>query len=130
MRAPSLVSHVAILPASAWRSVHLDRSGPCRNVKVVDEEVHITDYPGSIRRLVVKGMGSESPTVIITNGRATGAKQVIESYAGRLTIEQRLSESIRFFNLDALCGAVPLNVDLDVVLSMVAVRFASPCVDA
>jgi len=33
---------------------------------------------------------------------------------------QRLAEAIQSFSLDALAGAVPLNVDLDVVLSVLA----------
>lgn len=37
-----------------------------------------------------------------------------------MNIEQRLAEAIRSFSLDALAGAVPLNVDLDVVLSVLA----------
>jgi hypothetical protein len=45
---------------------------------------------------------------------------LIERYARRMTIEQRLAEAIRSFHLDALASAVPLNVDLDVVLSVLA----------
>jgi hypothetical protein len=37
-----------------------------------------------------------------------------------MNIEQRLAEAIRSFGLDALAGAVPVNVDLDVVLSVLA----------
>ena len=37
-----------------------------------------------------------------------------------MTIEQRLAEAIRAFHLDSLSSAVPLNVDLDVVLSVLA----------
>ena len=37
-----------------------------------------------------------------------------------MTIEQRLAESIRSFHIDALSGSVPLNVDLDVALSVLA----------
>jgi hypothetical protein len=33
---------------------------------------------------------------------------------------QRLAEAIQSFGLDALAGAVPLNIDLDVVLSALA----------
>jgi hypothetical protein len=46
------------------------------------------------------------------------ARQIIHSYARRINIEQRLAEAIQSFGLDALAGAVPLNVDLDVVLSV------------
>ena len=37
-----------------------------------------------------------------------------------MNIEQRLAEAIQSFGLDALAGAVPLNADLDVVLSVLA----------
>ena len=48
------------------------------------------------------------------------AKALIERYAKRMDIEQRLAEAIRSFGLDALASAVPLNVDLDVVLCVLA----------
>jgi hypothetical protein len=37
-----------------------------------------------------------------------------------MTIEQRLAEIIRAFHLDALSSTVNLNIDLDVVLSVLA----------
>jgi hypothetical protein len=58
--------------------------------------------------------------VIITNSTQTTAKHIIERYAQRMNIEQRLAESIRSFHVDALAGSVPLNVDLDVVLTVLA----------
>jgi hypothetical protein len=48
------------------------------------------------------------------------AKQIIETYSRRMNIEQRLAEAIRSFHLDALTGAVALNIDLDVVLTVLA----------
>ena len=60
------------------------------------------------------------PTLLITNRDALPPKQVSSHYARRMNIEQRLAEAIRSFRLDALAGAVPLNVDLDVVLSVLA----------
>jgi hypothetical protein len=120
MRSPSLLRHIQALPASAWRTVRLDRGGAYRSPKVVDEQVTVTDYPQTIRQLVVRGLGREAPTVIMTNNRRASAKMVIERYAGRMTVEQRLAESIRSFHLDPLSSAVPLNVDLDVALSVLA----------
>lgn len=120
MRSPSLVAHIAALPPSAWRTVALDRDGNYKRPKVVDEQVTISGYPGPVRQLVVTGLGREAATVIITNDRVATAKQLIERYARRMNIEQRLAESIRSFHLDALAGSVPLNVDLDVALSVLA----------
>jgi hypothetical protein len=53
-------------------------------------------------------------------GPARPGRHVIQTYARRMNIEQRLAEAIQSFGLDALAGAVPLNVDLDVVLSDLA----------
>lgn len=120
MRSPSLLRHIASLPPSAWRTVALDRDGNYRRPKVVDEQVSISAYPGTVRQLVVTGLGRDAATVIITNDRVATAKQLIERYARRMNIEQHLAESIRSFHLDALAGSVPLNVDLDVALSVLA----------
>jgi hypothetical protein len=120
MRSVSLLQHIAQIPAAAWRTVALDRDGAYRRPKVLDEETTLSSYPGTVRQLIVTGLGREAPTVIITNDRISSAKQIIERYARRMGIEQRLAESIRSFHLDALASSVPLNVDLDVVLSVLA----------
>jgi hypothetical protein len=120
MRSTSLVRHINTIDPKAWKTVNLDRDGGYRKPQVVDETAAITGYPGTVRQLVVRGLGRDTATVIITNDRRSSAKQIIERYARRMTIEQRLAEAIRSFHLDALAGAVPLNVDLDVVLSVLA----------
>ncbi|MCA1693712.1 MAG: hypothetical protein LC749_02735 [Actinobacteria bacterium] len=120
MRSPALQGHIDALPAGAWRTVALDRDGAYRRPTVVDEDTSLSAYPGTVRQLVVRGLGRDAATVIITNNRVRTAKQLIERYARRMNIEQRLAESIRSFHVDALAGAVPLNVDLDVVLSVLA----------
>ncbi|MHB8657430.1 MAG: hypothetical protein ACYC91_05665 [Solirubrobacteraceae bacterium] len=58
--------------------------------------------------------------MIITNNMTATPKFLIERYARRMTIEQRLAEAIRAFHLDSLSSSVPLNVDLHVVLSVLA----------
>jgi len=120
MRPQALTRHIDALPPSAWRTVRLDRDGAYRRPKVVDEEATLSAYPGTVRQLVVRGLGREAPTVIITNNRARSPKQLIERYARRMTIEQRLAESIRSFHVDAPTGSVPLNIDLDVALTVLA----------
>jgi hypothetical protein len=120
MRSPGLTRHIDALPPTAWRTVRLDRDGAYRRPKVVDEETTLSAYPGAVRQLIVRGLGRDAATVIITNNHTRSPKQIIERYARRMTIEQRLAESIRSFHVDALSGAVPLNIDLDVALSVLA----------
>jgi hypothetical protein len=122
MRSPRLVAGLEALPNEAWKPVSLNRPGsPHTRPKVVeDPAATLSRYPGPIRQLAVKGLGHDKPTIIITNERTLSSKAVIERYARRMNIEQRLAESIRSFHIDALSSAVPLNVDLDVALSVVA----------
>jgi len=121
-RHPGITRTLAALPASAWTSMTLGRAGnKTRRVKVHDDPATaLPAYPRPVRQLAVTGLGHDQPTLLITNRAALPARQVIQSYAKRMNIEQRLAEAIQSFSLDALAGAVPLNVDLDVVLSVLA----------
>ena len=95
--------------------------GRTRRVRVVeDPSATLSAYPGTVRQLAVAGLGHDEPTILVTNDTDTPAKKIIETYARRMNIEQRLAEAIRSFGLDALAGAVPLNVDHDVVLTVLA----------
>ena len=121
MRSPALVKQIDTLTSKDFKTITLDRAGRFNRPKVHEAtDVPLTSYPGTVRHLVVTGLGRDAPTVIITNNRTRSPKQIIERYARRITIEQRLAESIRSFHVDALSGSVPLNVDLDVALSVLA----------
>jgi hypothetical protein len=121
-RHPGITKALAALPASAWTSMTLGRAGnKTRRVKVHDDpEATLPAYPRPIRQLAVTGLGHDQPTLLITNRAALPARQVIQTYSRRMNTEQRLAEAIQSFGVDALAGAVPLNVDLDVVLSVLA----------
>jgi hypothetical protein len=121
-RTPKLTEHLHALPAGAWKPLTVARAGgTTRRVRVhEDPAATLSRYPGTIRQLAVAGLGHDEPTILISNDRDLAVKPLIEHYARRMNIEQRLAEAIRSFGLDALAGAVPLNVDLDVVLSVLA----------
>jgi hypothetical protein len=121
-RTPKLTQHLHDLPASAWTATNIARAGGrTRRVHVVeDPTASLSAYPGTLRQLAVAGLGHEQPTILITNNHDLPIKKISETYARRMNIEQRLAEAIRSFGLDALAGAVALNVDLDVVLSVLA----------
>jgi hypothetical protein len=126
MRSTGLLRQIQALPKSAFATVRIDRPGRYRTPRVAEmPDVSITNYPGTVRQLVVTGLGREAPTVIITNDRDTTAKTLIETYAHRMCIEQRLAEAIAGFHLDALAGAVNLNIDLDVTLTVLATAVCS-----
>jgi hypothetical protein len=121
VRSPSLVKQIEKLRPADFTTITLDRSGKHTTPRVHESTgVKLTKYPGTVRQFIVTGLGRDAPTVIITNDHDSTAKALIERYAQRMTIEQRLAEIIRAFCLDALSSAVNLNVDLDVVLCVLA----------
>jgi hypothetical protein len=121
-RSPKLTATLRALPSSAWSAFTVDRAGgKTRRVRLHENPAaKLSRYPGTLRQLAVAGLGHDEPTILISNDSDLPAKPLIEAYARRMNIEQRLAEAIRSFHVDALAGAVPLNVDLDVVLSVLA----------
>ena len=121
MRSPALVKHIDALTDNDFTTVTLDRPGKFNRPKVHQATgIRLTNYPGTVRQLVVTGLGRDAPTVIITNDHNLPVKALITHYARRMTIEQRLAEIIQAFHADALSSAVNLNVDLDIMLCVLA----------
>jgi transposase len=121
MRSPALVKYIDALTSKDLATVTLNRPGRFNRPKVHQATgIRLTGYPGTVRQLVVTGLGRDAPTVIITNDHDLTAKALIEHYARRMTIEQRLAEIIQAFHADALSSTVNLNVDLDIMLCVLA----------
>ena len=121
MRSASLVKYINGLAGKDFTTITLDRPAPHNKPRVhEDPAVTLTSYPGTVRQLVVTGLGREQPTVIVTNDNQIKTRALVQQYARRMTIEQRLAEIIRAFCADALSSTVNLNVDLDVVLAVLA----------
>ncbi len=121
MRSASLIKYISRLAPTDYTTITLDRPGPHNRPHVhEDPAVKLTSYPGTVRQLVVTGLGRDAPTVIITNDDQIKTRALIQQYARRMTIEQRLAEIIRAFCADALSSTVNLNVDLDVMLAVLA----------
>jgi transposase len=121
MRSPALIRHINSLQPRDFKTITLDRPGPHNRPKVhEDPAVKLTSYPGTVRQLIVTGLGREQPTVIITNHDQITTRALVQQYGRRMTIEQRLAEIIRAFSADALSSTVNLNVDLDIALAVLA----------
>jgi hypothetical protein len=121
MRSPALVRQIDKHTDKDFTTIALDRPGKFNRPKVCETTgVHLSGYSGTVCPLVVTGLGCDTPTVIITNDHDLTVKALIAHYARRMTIEQRLAEIIQAFHADALSSAVNLNVDLDIMLCVLA----------
>ena len=63
---------------------------------------------------------ARSPRSVRSDENQASTKELIQRYARRMIIEQRLAEIIRSFGAGALSSTVNLNVDLDIMLAVVA----------
>ena len=94
MRSPALVTYIRSLTSKDFTKITLDRPGPHNRPRVHENRA--------------------------AKHRDTRTGALVEQYARRMTIEQRLAEIIRAFCADALSSTVNLNVDLDIMLAVLA----------
>ena len=120
-RSKSLLDAIATLPQSDWKLVRLNNVGRIyRTPRVLDQRVQISGYPEDIRQLAVCDLGQEQPTLLLTNQMKTPASQLVDRYARRMVIENAIADAIDFFHMDALSAAVPMKIDLDLQLTLMA----------
>ena len=119
-RGKTELARLAALPASAWKTVTIARTGRYRKPRLHEDMVKLTDVSAKARQIAVKNIGRDEPTLLITNDLLTPARDLFARYAERMTVENELDAYISGFHLDALTSGVPLNVDLDTTLTVVA----------
>ena len=119
-RGKTELARLDALPASAWKTAVIARSGRYRRPRLHQDMVKLTDISGQVRQIAIKNIGRDEPTLIITNDLTTPGKNLFARYAERMMAENELDAYIGGFHLDALTGGVPLNVDLDTTLTVIA----------
>jgi transposase len=117
-RSPKVIERLEALPDEAWTTVTLDRKGRHRKPQIYEDTVTVRGCDVPLRQIAVRGLGHDHPTLILTNDFDAPAGWLVNRYAKRMAIEQRLAEAIRSFHLDALSSSVALNVDLDTTLTV------------
>lgn len=117
-RHQSIIAQLEALPNNAWTTITLDRRGKHRKPQIHETTVTVRGCKQPLRQIAVRGLGHDHPTLILTNDTTHQPGWLVNRYAKRMTIEQRLAETIRSFHLDALSSAVALNVDLDTTLTV------------
>ena len=108
------------LPASAWKTAVIARSGRYRRPRLHEDMIKLPGISTQVRQIAIKNIGRDEPTLLITNDLTTPGKNLFARYAERMMAENELDAYISGFHLDALTSGVPLNVDLDTTLTVIA----------
>jgi transposase len=119
-RGKAELARLADLPASAWKTAVIARSGRYRRPRLHEDMIKLTDISARARQIAIKNISRDKPTLLITNDLTTAGKNLFARYAERMMVENELDAYIGGFHLDALTSGVPLNVDLDTTLTVVA----------
>jgi hypothetical protein len=119
-RGKTELARLDALTASAWKTAVIARSGRYRRPRMHEDMIKIKGISSKVRQIAVKNIGRDEPTLIITNDLTSPGKNLFARYAERMMIENELDAYIGGFHLDALTSGVPLNVDLDTTLTVVA----------
>jgi len=119
-RGPKVLAGLAALPASAWTTHHLRRAGRFRHPQIHEQVIRLKGIDHPLRQIAVRNIGHDQPTLLITNDLTTPAKDLFGRYAERMIIENGLDADISGFHLNALSSGLPLNVDLDTTLTVLA----------
>jgi hypothetical protein len=120
-RTPKLMRELALMPASAWRTIELQNiARKYRNPRIIDRLITLPGYDGLIRQIIITDLGHEEPTILLTNQLKRSSPRLIGRYARRMIIENTIADGIDFFHMDALSSAVAMKVNLDLQLTLIA----------
>ena len=119
-RGKTELARLAALPASAWKTATVARSGRYRRPRLHEDMIKLPGISTRVRQIAIRNIGRDEPTLLITNDLTTTAKSLFARYAERMIVENELDAYIGGFHLDALTSGVPLNVDLDTTLTVIA----------
>ena len=120
-RSKGLMQEINRTPGSAWRRIELKGvSRQYNHPRILDRRITLADYDGPLRQVTVADLGHEEPTLLLTNQLTATAARLIERYAQRMIIENRIADGIDFFHMDALSSAVAMKVNCDLQLTLMA----------
>ena len=119
-RGSTELARLAALPAGKWKTTTIARSGRYRRPQLHEDMIKLKDVDTKVRQLAIRNIGRDEPTLLITNDLTTPGKDLFARYTEPMSIENELDAYISGFHLDALSSAVPLNVDLDTTLTVIA----------
>lgn len=119
-RGKKVLDALAALPASAWKTYTVKRAGRYRRPQIHEEIIRLNGIGHPLRQIAIRNIGHDQPTLLITNDLTTPAKDLFTRYAERMIIENELDADISGFHLNALSSGLPLNVDLDTTLTVLA----------
>jgi transposase len=120
-RGKGLVNKALSIAEDKWQKLTLDiPKRKHKKVLVFEDKVKLRSCSNEFRQVIIKGHGRKNPTFIITNNWNLTLYKILEVYAKRWRIENKLAELISFFNLNSLSSPLMIRIHFDILWTMIA----------
>ena len=120
-RTKKLIDEILSIDDENWTKVKLNiPKRKYKKVSVYEQNVKLSNCKNEFRQIAIKDHGREKPTLIITNDKNISMKTILEVYAKRWRVENKLAELVAFFNLNALSSPLMIRIHFDMLWTMIA----------
>ena len=120
-RNQKLLRETEKIAAEKWKKVKIKvPKRKFKNIRVYENEAELSGCTRRFRQIIIKENGRENPTYVITNDTELPKQKIVEVYAKRWGIENKLAELVAFFNLNALSSPLMIRIHFDVLWTMIA----------
>lgn len=120
-RNKSLIEQTMKIPEKDWQKVYLPiPKRKYKHVKVHENTVVLIEGQKPFRQIIVKDHGRSEPTFIISNNEKLKFADILTIYAKRWHIENKLSDIVKFFNLNSLSSPIMIRIHFDLLWTIIA----------
>ena len=117
----TLIEDANNIPEKNWIKVDLKKEKRKFNkFKMYKSEITLLRTKFKVCQVIFKDHGRQVPTFLVTNNFKIELETLALHYANRWLIENKFSELVHFFNLNALSSSFMIRIYFDVVLTIVA----------
>jgi transposase len=120
-RGKNITSRTRMVPEEKWKKYYLPiPKRKHRHVKVYEDKAVLLKNQKPLRQITIKDHGRQEPTYIITNNFDIKVRDILVIYAKRWHIENKLSELVHFFNMNALSSPIMIRIHFDLLWTVIA----------
>jgi transposase len=120
-RGKNITGSTEMIPEEDWKKYYLPiPKRKHRHVKVYEDMTVLIKNQKPLRQIIIKDHGREEPTYIITNNFDMKVLDILIIYARRWHIENKLSELVSFFNMNALSSPIMIRIHFDLLWTVIA----------
>ncbi len=120
-RNKKLIQNTLDIAQSEWKKIRINiPKRKHKSCSVYESTVTLPKCTTSFRQIIIKDHGRAEPTFVICNEPDLPIKSILEVYAKRWRIENKIAEMVSFFNLNALSSPLMIRIHFDMIWTMIA----------